>query len=184
MKVERTEIPGLLLLEPAKLGDPRGFFSETYNKRLLLEAGVEAEFVQDNHSLSVPVGVVRGLHFQTPPFAQAKLIRVLRGRIFDVVVDIRRASPSYGKHFATELSAANWKQFYIPVGFAHGFATLEENTEIAYKVTNYYAPECDRGILWSDPALDIGWPVTPGAATVSAKDQALPHFANLKSPFD
>lgn len=184
MKIEHVHIPGLLLLQPARFGDQRGFFSETYSKRIFAEAGVEAEFVQDNHSLSVPAGVVRGLHFQTPPFAQAKLIRVLKGRIFDVVVDIRQSSPNYGRHFSVELSADNWQQLYIPEGFAHGFATMEENTEIAYKVTNFYAPEYDSGLLWSDPALGIDWPVTVEAATVSAKDEKLPLFADLHSPFD
>jgi dTDP-4-dehydrorhamnose 3,5-epimerase len=184
MKIEHLEIPGLLLLEPTRLGDQRGFFSEIYSKRAFADVGVNVEFVQDNQSLSGPAGVVRGLHFQAPPFAQAKLIRVLKGRIFDIVVDIRRSSPNYGQHFSTELSEENWRQLYIPEGFAHGFATLEENTEISYKVTHFYAPEYDSGVLWCDPALGIDWPVTPEAATVSAKDQKLQLFAELQSPFN
>lgn len=180
---EISEMAGLLLLEPRKIGDTRGFFSETYSRRRLAEAGFDLEFVQDNQSLSVEVGVVRGLHYQSPPFAQDKLVRVTRGAILDVVVDLRRGSPSFGDHACVELSAANWRQILIPKGFAHGFATLEPESELLYKVTDYYAPEHDHGLLWSDPALGIDWPVAPGAALLSEKDRAQPKLAEIESPF-
>ncbi len=176
-------IPGLLLVEPRKFGDHRGFFSETYNRRRLAEQGFDLDFVQDNQSLSVEVGVVRGLHFQSPPHAQDKLVRVTRGAVLDVVVDLRRGSPSYGDHAAVELSAANWRQLLVPKGFAHGFVTLEPETEMIYKVTDYYAPDHDHGILWSDPALGIDWPVAAEAALLSAKDAAQPRLAEIESPF-
>ena len=177
------EIAGLLLVEPKKFGDHRGFFSETYNRQQLAEAGFVAEFVQDNHSFSGVEGVVRGLHFQSPPFAQDKLVRVVRGAILDVAVDIRRGSPTFGDHATVELSAANWRQLLVPAGFAHGFVTLEPDTEVVYKVTAYYAPEHDHGILWSDPALGIAWPVSPEAAVVSDKDCLQPRLADVASPF-
>lgn len=178
-----SEIEGLLLLEPKKFGDERGFFSETYNRRQLAALGFDAEFVQDNQSLSVEVGVVRGLHFQSPPQAQAKLVRVVRGAILDVAVDLRRGSPTYGDHVAVELSAANWRQLLVPAGFAHGFATLVPETEIVYKVTGYYAPDHDHGLLWNDPALGIDWPVAAEAAILSAKDRIQPRLAEIDSPF-
>lgn len=178
-----AEISGLLLVEPRKFGDHRGFFSETYNRRRLAEAGFDLEFVQDNQSLSVEVGVVRGLHFQSPPFAQDKLVRVTRGAVLDVVVDIRRGSPTFGDHAAVELSAANWRQLLVPKGFAHGFVTLEPETEMIYKVTDYYAPDHDHGLLWSDPALGIDWPVAPEAALLSEKDRAQPRLGEIESPF-
>lgn len=177
------EIEGLLLVEPKKLGDHRGFFSETYSRRRLAEAGFAGDFVQDNHSLSVAPGVVRGLHFQSPPFAQDKLVRVVRGAILDVAVDIRAGSPTFGDHVAVELSAANWRQLLVPAGFAHGFVTLAPDTEVIYKVTAYYAPEHDHGILWSDPALGIAWPVAAEAAVVSDKDRVQPRLADIASPF-
>lgn len=178
-----AEIPGLLLVEPRKFGDHRGFFSETYNRRGLAEAGFDLEFVQDNQSLSAETGVVRGLHFQSPPHAQDKLVRVTRGAVLDVVVDLRKGSPTYGDHAAVELSAANWRQLLVPKGFAHGFATLEPETEMIYKVTAYYAPDHDHGILWSDPVLGIDWPVAAGSARLSAKDEAQPRLAEIESPF-
>lgn len=180
---ELGEIEGVLLLEPRKFGDARGFFSETYNRRQLASLGFEAEFVQDNQSLSVEAGVVRGLHFQSPPHAQAKLVRVVRGAILDVAVDLRRGSPTYGEHVAVELSAENWRQLLIPTGFAHGFATLEPNCEICYKVTDYYAPDHDHGLLWNDPDLGIDWPVAAEAAILSDKDRAQPRLAGIASPF-
>src|SRR5215475_2300724 len=158
-EVLATEIPDVKLIIPRIYRDHRGFFSETYNRVDLATLGVNLEFVQDNHSLSVEKGVVRGLHFQIPPFAQDKLVRVIRGSIFDVAVDIRKGSPTYGKHVARIISAADWNQFLVPIGFAHGFCTLEANTEVIYKVTNYYSAEHDRGVLWNDPDLGIPWPI-------------------------
>ena len=171
-----------MLIEPKKFGDSRGYFSETYNAGDLVKAGFSHPFVQDNQSLSAKRGTVRGLHFQAPPHAQDKLIRVTRGSILDVAVDIRKASPSFGRHVAVELSAANWKQLLIPKGFAHGFCTLESDTEVLYKVTDFYAPQSDGGILWNDPALDIAWPDFAGSE-LSPKDSALPPLADLDSPF-
>ena len=183
MRRDPQDIPGLILVEPKKFGDHRGFFSETYGRRRMAEMGFDAEFVQDNHSLSVEAGVVRGLHFQSPPFAQDKLVRVVRGAILDVAVDIRRGSPTYGDHAAVELSAENWRQLLVPAGFAHGFATLEPNTEVLYKVTQYYAPDHDHGLLWSDPEIAVAWPVAPEAAILSDKDRVQPRLADLESPF-
>jgi dTDP-4-dehydrorhamnose 3,5-epimerase len=178
-----AEISGLLLLEPKKFGDHRGFFSETYSRRRLAEVGFDVEFVQDNHSLSVEAGVVRGLHFQSPPHAQDKLVRVTRGAVLDVAVDMRGGSPTFGDHAAVELSAANWRQLPIPKGFAHGFITLEPETEMVYKVSAYYALEADHGISWNDPDLGIAWPVAEGAARLSEKDRAQPRLADIESPF-
>jgi dTDP-4-dehydrorhamnose 3,5-epimerase len=177
------DIPGLILVEPRKFGDHRGFFSETYNRRRLAEAGFDAEFVQDNHSLSVETGVVRGLHYQSPPFAQDKLVRVVRGAILDVAVDIRRGSPTWGDHAAVELSAENWRQLLVPAGFAHGFVTLVPETEVVYKVTNYYGPDNDHGLLWSDPDIGISWPVAAEAAILSDKDRVQPRLAEIDTPF-
>ena len=181
--IETFSISGPLLISPKKHGDDRGFFSETYNKKTLLEAGIEKNFVQDNHSLSVETGVIRGLHFQIPPFAQDKLVRVVRGAIFDVVVDIRHESPTFGQHVGVELSAENWKQLWVPVGFAHAFCTLEPNTEVQYKVTEYYSPQCDAGLAWDDPALGIDWPVSPDRAVLSQKDRVLPKLSELARYF-
>ena len=175
-------IDGLVLLTPRRFRDARGFFSETYSRDRLAALGLDLDFVQDNQSAS-GAGVVRGLHYQAPPFAQAKLVRVLRGRIFDVTVDIRVGSPSHGRHVAVELSAENWHQLLVPEGFAHGFCALEPETEILYKVTRRYAPETEAGILWSDPALGIDWPVDPAAAIVSPRDAVLPKLGDIRSPF-
>ncbi len=180
---EPGDIPGLILIEPAKFGDHRGFFSETYSRPRLAGLGFDAEFIQDNHSHSVEVGVVRGLHFQSPPFAQDKLMRVARGAILAVVVDIRRGSPTWGDHAAVELSAENWRQLFVPAGFAHGFVTLAPDTEVLYKVTNLYAPKHDCGVLWSDPDLGIDWPVAAEAAILSDKDRVQPRLAAIESPF-
>jgi dTDP-4-dehydrorhamnose 3,5-epimerase len=178
-----ADFPGLRLVEPRRIGDRRGFFSETYHKGRLAEVGFTEEFVQDNHSLSAEVGTVRGLHFQSPPHAQAKLMRVVRGAVLDVVVDIRKGSPTFGDHAADELSAANWRQLLVPAGFAHGFVTLEPDTEVVYKVTAYYAPAHDHGILWSDPELGIAWPVAAEAAVLSDKDRVQPRLSEIDSPF-
>jgi dTDP-4-dehydrorhamnose 3,5-epimerase len=174
MIVTKTSLDGVLMLSPKKHGDHRGFFSETYNKKTLAEAGIDLDFVQDNHSLSVEVGVVRGLHFQSPPYSQCKLIRVVKGKILDVAVDLRRSSPTFKQHVAVELSEEAWNQLLVPVGFAHGFVTLAPNTEVVYKVTNYYSQAHDLGVRWNDPSLNIPWPVTDDTAILSPKDKALP----------
>jgi len=181
--VEALAIPDVKIVRPRKFGDARGFFSETYAARAFAEVGIPDAFVQDNHSFSASAGTVRGLHFQRIPRAQAKLVRVTRGRIWDVAVDLRQGSPSYGKWVAAEISAEAWNQIYMPVGFAHGFCTLEPDTEIAYKVTDYYAPAEDGGVHWLDPDLAIDWPVGPEAATLSAKDVALPQLRELPPLF-
>jgi dTDP-4-dehydrorhamnose 3,5-epimerase len=183
MTVEPTTIPDVKVITPDRFGDHRGFFSETYNKQRFAEAGITIDFVQDNHSMSAAVGTVRGLHFQSAPFAQDKLIRVVRGRILDVAVDIRRVSPTFGKHVAVELSAENGRQLLVPTGFAHGFCTLEPNTEIQYKVSNYYSAANDHGLLWSDPVLAIAWPVAVEQATLSEKDRRQPILAELPDDF-
>jgi dTDP-4-dehydrorhamnose 3,5-epimerase len=182
MKVETFPVDGPLLITPRKFGDARGFFSETYSASAYADAGINQTFVQDNHSLSVERGVVRGLHFQKPPHAQAKLVRVTKGAILDVAVDIRQGSATFGRHVAVTLSADNWSQLFVPIGFAHGFCTLEPNTEVQYKVTDLYAPEADAGILWNDLSLGIAWPDFAGSQT-SPKDAALPRLADITSPF-
>ena len=184
MDVVALDIPEVKILTPKKHGDHRGFFSETYNRQGLADIGVTLDFVQDNQSLSATKGTVRGLHFQTPPFAQDKLLRVLRGSVFDVVVDLRRGSPTYGRHVSAVLSAQNWSQILAPAGFAHGFMTLEPDTEVLYKVTNFYAPEHDKGILWNDPDLGIDWPLPEAEAVLSDKDMKQPRLADFESPFD
>jgi dTDP-4-dehydrorhamnose 3,5-epimerase len=183
LTVEPATIPDVKIITPDRFGDHRGFFSETYNRQRFAEAGIAIDFVQDNHSMSAAVGTVRGLHFQSAPFAQDKLIRVVRVRILDVAVDIRRASPTFGKHVAVELSAENGRQLLVPVGFAHGFCTLEPNTEIQYKVSNYYSAANDHGLLWNDPVLAIAWPVEAELATLSDKDRRQPILAELPGYF-
>ncbi len=183
MQFEPLHIPGPVLVRPAKLEDARGFFSETYNARLFREAGLPTAFVQDNHSFSAAAGVVRGLHFQLPPRAQGKLVRVVRGAVLDVAVDLRRGSPSFGQYVAVELSAANWRQLWIPVGFAHGFCTLEPDTEVIYKVTDFYDAASERGLAWDDPDLAIPWPVAPADAILSDKDRRQPRLAELPDYF-
>jgi dTDP-4-dehydrorhamnose 3,5-epimerase len=183
MKVEVTSIPGVLLLKLRYFRDTRGYFVETFNARAADEAGLKAEFVQDNQALSLKRGTVRALHFQVPPKAQAKLVRVLRGSIYDVAVDLRTGSPSYGRWVAATLTAHGGEQIFVPRGFAHGYCTLEDDTEVAYKVDDYYAPECDQGLAWDDPTLAIDWPVPHGEALLSDKDRKLPRFADFASPF-
>lgn len=183
MQIERSSIPDVLIIRPTKHGDDRGFFSETFRASALKEHGVEHDWVQDNHSFSAARGVVRGLHFQRAPKAQAKLVRVARGTVLDVAVDIRKGSPSFGRHVAVELSAANWTQLYVPAGFAHGFCTLTENTEVLYKVSAEYAPELEGGVMWNDPDLAIAWPIGPEAATLSPRDREWPRFKDFVSPF-
>lgn len=171
MQIENTAIADVKLITPKIFRDERGFFSETYKVGDLKEAGILEEFVQDNHAHSKAKYVVRGLHFQTNPSAQGKLIRVTRGAIYDVAVDIRHGSPTFGHHVARTLSTDNWRQLWVPAGFAHGYCTLEPDTEVIYKVTAPYAPDCDRGIAWNDPALKIEWPVPAEEAILSAKDR-------------
>jgi dTDP-4-dehydrorhamnose 3,5-epimerase len=178
MRVHETAIADIKLMEPRIFRDERGFFSETWNAATWRAAGLApAAFVQDNHALSRDKGTVRGLHFQLPPVAQDKLVRVVRGSILDVAVDIRRSSPTFGRHVAAVLSAANWLQLWVPVGFAHGYCTLEPDTEVVYKVTAPYAPALDRGLAFDDPALGIPWPVTRETAVLSEKDRRLPPLA-------
>ncbi|WP_414462576.1 dTDP-4-dehydrorhamnose 3,5-epimerase [Hyphomicrobium sp. DY-1] len=183
MQIAHSKIPGPLVVAPKRFYDSRGFFTELYSAKALEQADIKDVFVQDNFSLSTTVGTVRGLHFQIPPHSQAKLIRVSRGRILDVAVDIRRESSTYGQHVAVELSADNGHQIFIPHGFAHGFCTLEPNTEIVYKVSSYYAPQAEGGILWSDSALNIAWPISKDAAVVSEKDAVLPVLKDLAAVF-
>jgi dTDP-4-dehydrorhamnose 3,5-epimerase len=172
----------LILISPKRHGDRRGFFAETYSRRKYSELGIDVEFVQDNHSLSREVGTLRGLHFQAPPHAQVKLVRCGRGAIFDVVVDIRRGSSTYGHWKGYELTAENGEQLYIPVGFAHGFVTLEPDSEIVYQCSDYYAPETEGAILWNDPDIGINWP-TDADPILSDKDAVAPLFSDLESPF-
>jgi dTDP-4-dehydrorhamnose 3,5-epimerase len=182
-EVRSISVEGPLLVSARRFEDARGHFSETYSRRDFATLGISEEMVQDNQSFSVRPGTVRGLHFQVPPRAQAKLVRVLRGRILDVAVDIRHGSTTYGQHATAELSAENGLMLYVPVGFAHGFATLEPNTEVAYKVSDTYAPDCDRGLAWDDPALGIDWGVAPEAAVLSDKDRRHPRLAELGRVF-
>lgn len=184
MDVVSTKIPDVKIITPKKFGDHRGFFSETYSRRAFADAGIDLEFVQDNHSLSASQGTVRGLHFQTPPHAQDKLVRCVRGAILDVAVDLRRSSPTFGQYVSAVISAENWAQILVPVGFGHGFVTLEPDTEVVYKVTDYYSPSHDAGIRWDDPALAVDWKVTPEQATLSDKDQKLPLLADAPLLFD
>jgi dTDP-4-dehydrorhamnose 3,5-epimerase len=184
VKIESLAIADVKLITPRKFGDDRGFFSEVWNERLLSEAGISGHFVQDNHAYSAAKGTLRGLHFQLPPKAQGKLVRVTRGAVLDVAVDIRRSSPTFGKHVSAVLSAANWAQLWVPAGFAHGYCTLEPDSEVLYKVTEYYSPANDRGILWSDPALAIAWPVTPANVQLSEKDKLQPALANTLALFE
>ncbi len=177
MKVERLAIPEVMLVTPPKFGDARGFFSETYNAARFAEAGIGAGFVQDNQSLSRQRGVLRGLHCQIAPSVQGKLVRVLRGAIWDVAVDIRHGSPTYGHHAAAVLSAENWSQIWVPGGFLHGFCTLEPDTEVLYKVTAPYDRAAERGVIWNDPDLAVPWPLAAGEAVLSDKDLVLPRLA-------
>lgn len=178
MQVNDLGLGGVLEIIPKKFGDARGFFSETYSRQRFIEAGVPQDWMQDNQSYSAEKGVLRGLHFQIAPAAQDKLIRVLRGSVFDVAVDIRRGSATYGKWVSCELSAAKFNQLLIPRGFAHGFLTLEPDVEVLYKVSAPYAPECDRGIAWNDPDIGIAWPLAPGQQPVlSGKDAAAPRLS-------
>jgi dTDP-4-dehydrorhamnose 3,5-epimerase len=172
------------LLKSRRIEDERGWFVETYNRKRLVELGVDVVFLQDNHSMSRAAGVLRGLHFQRPPHAQAKLVRCVRGRIWDVAVDVRAGSPTYGRWEAAELSADNGLQLFVPVGFAHGFVTLEPDAEVEYKVSDFYDPACEGGLAWNDAALALPWPLPAGGPVMSDKDRALPGLAEFVSPFE
>lgn len=184
LNVERTAIADVKIITVKKFGDARGFFSEVYNRRSFVDAGIDQEFLQDNHAFSATRGTLRGLHFQSPPFAQDKLVRVTRGRILDVAVDLRKSSLTFGKHIAVEISAENWRQILVPIGFAHGYVTLEPDTEVLYKVTNYYAPDHDHGLAWNDPALAIDWGIAASEVILSDKDRRHPTLADLPGCFD
>jgi dTDP-4-dehydrorhamnose 3,5-epimerase len=171
------------LIKPRRFADDRGWFSETYSARTYANLGVTVDFRQDNHSLSRTPGTLRGLHFQRPPHAQAKLVRCVRGAIWDVAVDLRKGSPTFGQFVAAELSAENGWQLFLPVGFAHGFLTLQPDTEVEYKVSDFYAPECDAGVIWNDPDLAVPWPLPGGEPVLSAKDQKLPRLSEFDIPF-
>ncbi|MBY8976092.1 dTDP-4-dehydrorhamnose 3,5-epimerase [Rhodobacteraceae bacterium NNCM2] len=179
-----TEIPDVIRLQPRRFGDNRGFFTETWSAKRLADAGIEATFVQDNHSYSAEKGTVRGLHYQSPPHAQAKLVRVGRGAVLDVAVDVRKGSPTYGKWVAEELSAENGAQLWIPRGFLHGFVTLTPDVDLLYKVDGYYSPECDGAVRFDDPDLAIDWGIDTAAAVLSDKDAKAPAFRDFVTPFD
>lgn len=181
MEFIRTDLDGIILIKPDVHADHRGFLLESYSRDRYVKGGIKAAFIQDNHSLSVKKGVIRGLHFQIPPYAQNKLIRVTRGAISDMVVDMRKSSPTFGQWRSFELSADNFYQLYVSAGFAHGFCTLEENTEVQYKVDTLYSPAHDRGIRWDDPDLAIVWPTKE--PVISARDQSLPYYKDFVSPF-
>lgn len=180
MKIEQTALPGVLIVTPVRFGDARGFFSESWNRRRLAEAGIDLDFVQDNHSLSVTAGTLRGLHYQAPPHAQDKLVRCGRGALFDVVVDVRKGSPTYGQWLGVELSAENGRQILVPKGFLHGFVTRMPDTEVLYKCTDYYAPECDGAVRWDSCNIDWGLKEEP---VLSEKDRTAPTLAAFDSPF-
>lgn len=183
MLFERLTIPDVLLIKPKRFGDNRGYFMETYRQNLFEEHAGSVAFVQDNRSFSAEVGTVRGLHFQLAPKAQGKLVSCAAGALLDVAVDIRQGSPTYGRYVAAELTAENGEQLWVPAGFAHGFCTLVADTIISYKVTDYYSPELDRGVLWSDPEIGIDWPVTTESAVLSDKDRRQPMLADLPISF-
>lgn len=181
MKIEKANLEGVFLIKPDVFQDERGFFMETYSEKKLKEVGIVADFVQDNHSMSVTKGVLRGLHFQNPPHTQAKLVRVTKGAVFDVVVDLRKDSPTYGKWEGFELTANNFYMLFVPRGFAHGFVTLEDYTEFQYKCDNFYAPESEESLAWNDPGLNILWPIKD--PILSKKDSEAKLFKDFNSPF-
>ncbi|MFO1176139.1 MAG: dTDP-4-dehydrorhamnose 3,5-epimerase [Paracoccaceae bacterium] len=181
MQIDTTPLSGVLILTPRRFSDARGWFSEVWNRQTLAAQGITQDFVQDNHSYSRDAGTVRGLHFQSPPHAQAKLVRCGRGRVFDVTVDIRKGSPTYGKWFGIELSAENGRQLLIPTGFLHGFATREPDSELLYKCSDIYAPDCDGAVRFD--SLGIDWGLDPTTAILSDKDAKAPLFRDFTSPF-
>ncbi len=182
MLIEPTELPDVLILTPRRFGDDRGWFTETWNAAVFADAGLDLGFVQDNHSMSAAVGTVRGLHYQAPPRAQDKLVRCTRGAILDVAVDIRTGSASYGRWVGVELTPENGRQLLVPKGFLHGFVTRAPMTEVQYKCTDVYAPDCDGAVRWDDPDIGIDWGLS-GAPVLSAKDQAAPLLRDFRSPF-
>jgi dTDP-4-dehydrorhamnose 3,5-epimerase len=182
--MDKTALTGIPIpIQPRRFGDARGWFMETYSEASALANGIDVRFVQDNQSFSSAPGTVRGLHFQRPPHAQAKLVRCVRGSIMDYAVDVRKGSPTYGQYVGAKLTAAGGEQLFVPIGFAHGFVTLEPDVEIAYKVSEVYAPDCDGGIIWNDPTVGIDWPLPDTGAVLSNKDRALPTLAEFDSPF-
>jgi dTDP-4-dehydrorhamnose 3,5-epimerase len=183
MEITATDLPGLFLLKPRRFIDSRGYFVETYNQRALAAASVSMQFVQDNLSFSAKASTIRGLHFQLPPAAQTKLVRAAHGRVFDVAVDLRQGSPTFGRWFGATLTAEGGEQLLIPRGFAHAFCTLEDNCEVAYKTDDFYAPKSDSGLIWNDPDLRIGWPIAANLAILSDKDAKLGLFRDFVSPF-
>ncbi|SLN73566.1 dTDP-4-dehydrorhamnose 3,5-epimerase [Oceanibacterium hippocampi] len=184
MRIADTAIPGIKILTPQRHEDERGYFAEVWRQDRFAEAGIPGPFVQDNHALSRRAGTVRGLHYQLPPRAQGKLVRVVRGRVYDVAVDVRRGSPDFGRHVAATLDAAEGNQLWIPPGFAHGYCTLEDDCELLYKVTDFYSPDDEAGILWNDAALAIDWPVGAAWAEISGRDRALPPLAEQTRLFE
>jgi dTDP-4-dehydrorhamnose 3,5-epimerase len=184
VKVEPQEIADVKLITPPRFRDPRGFFSETWKQATFAEAGIPGPFIQDNHAVSAGVGVLRGLHCQIGPHAQGKLVRCLKGAIYDVAVDIRRGSPTFGKYVGAEISADNWTQIWVPVGFLHAYCTLTKDTEVTYKVTGAYDKAAERGVIWNDPDIGIRWPVAPDQVILSDKDKVLPRLRDLPVLFD
>lgn len=182
MQVIETKLSGAVVLIPQRFGDARGWFSETWNAKRLAQAGFDLDFVQDNHSMSAEVGTLRGLHYQRPPHAQDKLVRCTKGAIFDVSVDVRRGSPTYGQWIGVDLTADNGHQLLVPAGFLHGFVTRLPDTEVQYKCTDVYAPDCDGGLRWDDPDIGIDWGLTR-APILSEKDRTAPYLANFDTPF-
>lgn len=183
MQIEETPLPGVLILTPRRFSDARGWFCEVWNKQTLAKAGITYDFVQDNHSYSAEVGTVRGLHFQSPPHAQTKLVRCGRGCVFDVAVDIRMGSPTFGQWFGTELSADNGRQLLIPAGFLHGFVTRAPDSELLYKCSDIYASACDGAVRFDDPDIGIDWGIDTTTAILSDKDRAAPYLKDFRSPF-
>lgn len=183
MNVEHLAIPDVLLLTPRRFHDPRGFFSETWNQTRFADAGIPGPFVQDNHVVSNASGVVRGLHCQIGANAQGKLVRVVKGAIWDVAVDIRHGSPSYGQQAGAVLSAENWCQLWVPTGFLHGYCTLTDDAEVIYKVTAPWDPKAERGVIWNDPDLGVAWPIAAKDAILSDKDQILPRLKDCDAWF-
>jgi dTDP-4-dehydrorhamnose 3,5-epimerase len=184
MELLATALPEVRIVVPERFGDARGFFSETWNARALAAAGIDDAFVQDNHAGNRRRGTLRGLHYQIPPCAQGKLLRATRGAVLDVAVDVRRGSPRFGQHVAVLLSAENWQQLWVPAGFAHGYCTLEDDSEVQYKTSGYYSPPHERGIAWDDPALAIAWPFAAASLVVTERDRRLPRLAEQSDLFE